>query len=108
MKNLITPIFYFLIVTNIFSQQTKTIYVDESYDEILDQGERMQAILAQLKHIMDTYTLEQFQEKINSDAVQEIIQHNKQQYQTILTYLEKSTGIFSWTEYSLLNKDINI
>jgi len=34
MKNLITPIFYFLIVTNIFSQQTKTIYVDESYDEI--------------------------------------------------------------------------
>lgn len=34
MKNLITPIFYFLIVTNIFSQQTKTIYIDESYEEI--------------------------------------------------------------------------
>jgi hypothetical protein len=37
MKNLITPIFYFLIVTNIFSQQTKTIYVDESYDEIFKE-----------------------------------------------------------------------
>lgn len=34
MKNIITPIFYLLIVTNTYSQQTKTVYVDESYDEI--------------------------------------------------------------------------
>ena len=83
------------------------VLFDESYDNILDQGERMHAILDQLKYIMDTYTVEQFQEKINSDAVQQIIQHNKQQYQTILTYLQQSTGIFSWTEHSLLNKYIN-
>lgn len=34
MKNLITPIFYFLMITNIYSQEPKTIYVNESYDEI--------------------------------------------------------------------------
>lgn len=34
MKNIITPIFYLLMVLNMYSQQTKTVYVDESYDEI--------------------------------------------------------------------------
>ena len=34
MKNIITPIFYLLMVINTYSQQTKTVYVDDSYDEI--------------------------------------------------------------------------
>lgn len=34
MKNIITPIFYLLIVTKTYSQQTKTICVVESYYEI--------------------------------------------------------------------------
>ena len=33
MKNIITPIFYLLIVINTYSQQTKTIYIDKSYYE---------------------------------------------------------------------------
>ena len=34
MKYLISPLFFLLMISNIYSQQPKTVYVDEGYDEI--------------------------------------------------------------------------
>lgn len=82
------------------------VLFDESYDQMTDYHERMQAIVDQIKHILDNYTVEQFQQKILSDPVQEILEHNHRQYHTVLKYLENSTGIFSWIEHGFLNNNI--
>ena len=82
------------------------VLFDETYDTIKDEDERIQAMVHQVKHIMDTYTLEQLHDKIMGPEVQEILHHNQQRFQTILHYLENSTGIFSWTEHVFLNNSI--
>jgi hypothetical protein len=49
---------------------------NEDYDEIFDPNDREKACLELLKEVCDTYTLESMHNKVYSEEIQEILQHN--------------------------------
>ena len=77
------------------------ILFDESYDLIEDQHQRIQAMVDQLKFIMDNYTLEQLVEKINSPAVQQVLDYNYSHFKTVVPYLK--SGNHPWLETHFVN-----
>ena len=52
------------------------ILFDESYDDIVDPEQRVDAILQQTKHICSKYTIQQLHDLINSPQIIEVLEFN--------------------------------
>lgn len=77
------------------------ILFDESYDQIQDYHKRMQALVDQLKYIMDTYTLDQLLDKIHSPQVQQVLEHNHNHLLKLISYTP--SGNHPWLETYFVN-----
>lgn len=77
------------------------ILFDESYDQIQDYHKRMQALVDQLKYIMDTYTLEQLMDKIHSPQVQQVLEYNHKHFLKLISYTP--SGNHPWLETYFVN-----
>ena len=56
------------------------VLFDESYDNIQDYYQRVNCIVEQVKHIVQTYTLEELHNRIHSPEVYDIVRHNQTVY----------------------------